>query len=309
MKLANDNYQHFLDIDGLEQATLRKILDKSRELKASDLNSIKPLTGKTIALIFEKPSTRTRVSFEVAIYQLGGNSVTLNKGDIQLGRGETIADTARVLSRYVDMIVIRCFKHETLTEAAKHSSVPIINGLSDHSHPCQIMADIMTFEEKLGNIQDKIVAWLGDCNNVCNTWLVASVKFGFHMRIACPAMFHPSPQVTEWVRQNNWRYEIMVSPQKAVKDSDCVVTDTWVSMGQEEMETWERVKILSPYQVNDKMMAHAKKEAIFLHCLPAHRGQEVSDAVIDGPQSVVWDEAENRLHTQKAIMMWCLGMF
>ena len=283
----------FLDIDAIDAKTLRKIVDHARDLKKKNK---KLLEGKTLAQIFEKPSTRTRVSFEVGMKQLGGEVVTLSAADMQLGRGETIADTARVLSRYVDVIMLRAYSHNTLLELAENASVPVINGLTDHSHPCQIMADILTFEERLGNIKGKKIAWVGDGNNVLTSWIHASEKFGFEMHIACPKELMP------FAKGPNLKF--CGTPAECVEGVDCIVTDTWTSMGDKNPDL--RRNLLVNYQVDEKLMAMAKKEAIFLHCLPAHRGEEVSAAVIDGPQSAVWDEAENRLHAQKAIMAWCL---
>lgn len=282
---------HFLDIDNIDTAQLKNMLEKAVQMKndASEKNS---LEGKQLALIFEKPSTRTRVSFEVAINQLGGNAIVLSSEDMQLGRGETISDTAKVLSRFVDCIMIRTFKHEKLLELAENSDVPVINGLTDFSHPCQVMADIMTFEEHKGSIEEKTISWVGDYNNMVNSWVQAATKFNFNLKIACPK------ELLEGA-------EAFSDPKEAVKDADCIVTDTWASMGDEKAE--HKKKILKPYQVNDALMKLAKKDAIFMHCLPAHRNEEVTDSVIDGKQSVVFDEAENRLHIQKAILLWCMG--
>jgi ornithine carbamoyltransferase len=255
-------------------------------------------------MIFEKPSTRTRVSFDVAMRQLGGETVVLNERDLQIGRGETVADTARVLSRYVDAIMIRTDDPAKLDDLAAHASVPIINGLTDRSHPCQIMADITTFEEHLGPIQGKRVAWVGDGNNVAASWIHAAARFGFSLRVACPGVLSPDPAVTAWAAAENADVVVTENPQEAAKDADCIVTDVWVSMGDSEAES--RHKLLRPYQVNEALMAGAAPDAIFMHCLPAHRGDEVTAAVIDGPRSVVWDEAENRLHAQKGILAWCL---
>lgn len=284
----------FLDLDAFDAKTLRKIIEHARDLKKKNK---KLLEGKTLVQIFEKPSTRTRVSFEVGMKQLGGDVVTLNSGDMQLGRGETIDDTARVLSRYADIIMLRAYSHNTLLELAKHATVPVINGLTDHSHPCQIMADILTFEERKGSIKGKKIAWVGDGNNVLTSWIHAAEKFEFELHIAAPKELLPK------VSGPNLKF--CESPQECVQDVDCVVTDTWTSMGDKNPEL--RRNLLVNYQVDEKLMSVAKKDAIFLHCLPAHRGEEVSSGVIDGPQSAVWDEAENRLHAQKAIMAYCLG--
>ena len=283
----------FLDINAVDAKTLRKIIDHARELKKKNKALLK---GKTLAQIFEKPSTRTRVSFEVGMKQLGGEVVTLNSNDMQLGRGETIGDTAKVLSRFVDIIMLRAYSHSTLLELAENSTVPVINGLTDHSHPCQIMADILTFEEWKGNIKAKKIAWVGDGNNVLTSWIHAAEKFEFELHIACPKELMPK------ITGPNLKF--CESPAECVKDVDCVVTDTWTSMGDKNPDL--RRNLLVNYQVDDKLMGLAKNDAIFLHCLPAHRGEEVSASVMDGKQSAVWDEAENRLHAQKAIMAWCL---
>jgi len=285
----------FLDLDAIDAKTLRQIIDHARDLKKKNK---KLLEGKTLVQIFEKPSTRTRVSFEVGMKQLGGDVVTLNAADMQLGRGETIADTARVLSRYADIIMLRAYSHNTLLELAQNATVPVINGLTDLSHPCQIMADILTFEEKKGSIKGKKIAWVGDGNNVLLSWIHAAEKFEFDMHIACPKELLPKIK-------NSKNLKLCDNPVDCVKDVDCVVTDTWSSMGDKNADL--RRNLLVNYQVDDKLMAQAKKDAIFLHCLPAHRGEEVSASVIDGKQSAVWDEAENRLHAQKAIMAWCLS--
>ena len=255
-------------------------------------------------MIFEKPSTRTRVSFEVGMKQLGGHVVVLTEQDSQLGRGESMADTARVLSRYVDAIMIRTNSPQKMLEMAQHASVPVINGLTDDSHPCQLMADVMTFEEHRGNINGRTVAWSGDANNVAYSWVQAAVRFGFALRMACPPDILPW-RWQEWARGQGGDLLLTHSPQQAVEDADLVVTDTWFSMGMNEAE--RRHNELAPYRVDEALMAGAKADALFMHCLPAHRGEEVAAGVIDGPQSVVWDEAENRLHAQKGILAWCLG--
>jgi ornithine carbamoyltransferase len=263
-----------------------------------------PLAGKTLAMVFEKPSTRTRVSFDVAMRQLGGEAILLTAQEMQLGRGETLADTARVLSRYVDAIMIRILDHNAMIELAKYATVPVINGLTRRSHPCQIMADVMTFEEKRGSIRGRKVAWTGDSNNVLASWMHAAERFEFRMQIATPAELKPKKWLLDWVKSSGADISFTVDPEQAVKDADCVVTDTWVSMGDRDGN--RRHNLLKRYQVNSRLMAKAKPEALFMHCLPAHRGQEVTDEVIDGPQSVVFDEAENRLHAQKGILSWCL---
>jgi ornithine carbamoyltransferase len=245
------------------------------------------------------------VSFDVAMRQLGGESIPLNHSDLQTNRGEPISDTARVLSRYVDAIMLRANKHETLLEYAKYATIPVINGLTDMSHPCQVIADIMTYEETHGPIKGGKVAWVGDGNNVAVSWMHAAVRFGFELRLACPPQLNPDAKVLEWARAEGGRVTLTDDAAEAVKGTDCVVTDTWVSMGQSDEK--RRKQLLSPYAVDDDLMKRAAKGAIFMHCLPAYRGLEVSASVLDGPQSVVFDEAENRLHAQKAILAWCLG--
>ena len=299
--------RHFLDIDRLDKATIRSILDQAAWYKSSKAGKGEPLKGKTIVLIFEKPSTRTRVSFEVGMMQLGGNVVVLSERDSQLGRGETPADTARVLSRYADMMMIRTGSHQKLLDLAKFATVPVINGLTDDSHPCQIMADIQTFEEHRGPIEGKIVTWVGDGNNVAASWLHAAVKLDFEFRIATPPELKLDQNLLDWAAREGGTVKSFTDAQKAVAGCHCVVADTWVSMG-DDGERAKRLDLLAPYQVNANLMAGAKADAIFMHCLPAHRGEEVTDDVIDGPQSVIWDEAENRLHAQKAVMAWCLGV-
>jgi ornithine carbamoyltransferase len=263
-----------------------------------------PLAGKVLAMIFDKPSTRTRVSFDVAIRQLGGDSIVLTGQEMQLGRGETITDTARVLSRYVDAIVIRILDHEMLLELARAATVPVINALTRQSHPCQIMADLMTFEEHHGPIRGKTVAWSGAANNVMASWMHAAERFAFQLNVATPPELAPGKDLVDWVRGSCAAIRLDQDPEAAVRNVDCVVTDTWVSMGDKDGA--RRHNLLKPYQVNARLMALAKPDALFMHCLPAHRGEEVTDEVIDGPQSVVFDEAENRLHAQKGILTWCL---
>lgn len=302
--------RHFLDIDSYDTDTLRLILSCAHSLKRTFKNGAgsrpKLADGAVLAMLFEKSSTRTRVSFDVAMRQLGGETIVLNHSDMQLGRGETIADTARVLSRYVDAIMMRSTSHEKLIELAKYATVPVINGLSDKSHPCQILADIMTLEEKKGALEPLTVTWVGDSNNVANSWIHAAVRFGFNLRLAAPKLLQPAMSFVEWARSEGGKLAIFEDPAEAVAGADCVTTDVWVSMGQEQGSD-ERIKLLQPYQVNEALMAKAAPDAIFMHCLPAHRGREVTDGVIDGPQSVVFDEAENRLHVQRAILAWCLG--
>lgn len=298
--------RHFLDLAALSPTQLRLILDKARELKAERINSrMSPyLAGKKLAMIFEKNSTRTRVSFEVGMAELGGYVLSFNGSELQLGRGETVSDTAKVLSRYVDAIMLRCHSHRKLEELAENASIPVINGLTEYSHPCQIMADLLTFEECLGPIRGKTVAWVGDGNNVAHSWIMAAALFDFTLRIACPEKLVPLPEVVAWSREQGGRIEISADPASAVAGAHAVVTDTWVSMGDPDPDA--QMRLLAPYQVNAALMAKADKNAIFLHCLPAHRGEEVTAEVIDGPQSRVFEEAENRLHAQKAILCWCL---
>lgn len=307
---AKQGPRHFLDIADLDSKTLRKIIDNAHAMKRAGKRVPAELRPKGIeddvlVLIFEKPSTRTRVSFDVAMRQLGGQALTLNHDDLQLGRGESVADTARVLSRYADGIMIRANAHSTLAELARHATIPVINGLTEKSHPCQIMADIQTFEEHLGPIKGRTVAWVGDGNNVAVSWMHAAVRFGFKLRLACPKSLYPEAEALDWVRREKGNVEIGTDPNEAVKGADCVVTDTWVSMGQSGAA--KRKKILAPYAVDSKLMSKASKSAIFMHCLPAYRGHEVSEEVLEGPQSVIFDEAENRLHAQKAILAWCFG--
>jgi ornithine carbamoyltransferase len=297
--------RHFLDLDRIEKATLREILDLGKALKDGTAADPRPLEGRTLALIFEKASTRTRVSFEVGMWQLGGDVVVLDPAGMQLGRGETIADTARVLSRYVDAIMIRTDAPERLAELAAHATVPVINGLTDRSHPCQLMADVMTFEEHRGPIAGRIVAWCGDGNNVATSWIQAAARFDFELRLACPDDLAPLPDALAWARAEGANVTVTSEAEEAVAGADCVVTDTWVSMGDKDAAS--RHNMLKPYQVTERLMAMAAPDAIFMHCLPAHREEEMTAGVIDGPQSVVWDEAENRLHAQKGILVWCLG--
>ena len=299
--------RHFLDIDTFSDDAIRSLIEKARELKQEWLAGGGPTSycaGRVLIMIFEKPSTRTRISFDVAMRQIGGGTISVNSGDMQLGRGETIADTAKVLSRYGNAIMLRTNTHASLLELAEHSTIPVINGLTDKSHPCQIMADILTFEEQKGPIAGRTVAWIGDGNNVANSWIHAAVRFGFALRIACPEEFRPNPALFDWVQAEGGNVKLTTDPKEAVSEADAVVTDVWVSMGQKDAE--KRFTLLAPYQVTAGLMAQAAPGAIFMHCLPAERGREVTAEVIDGPQSVVFDEAENRLHAQKAILAWCL---
>ena len=302
--------KHFLDLCDIPAPELRRMLDAAASIKArrrkGQRAEHRPLEGKVLALIFDKPSTRTRVSFDVGMRELGGETIMLTGAEMQLGRGETIADTARVLSRYVDAIMIRILSHDDLTELAAHASVPVINGLTKRTHPCQVMADVMTFEEHRGPIKGRTVAWTGDANNVLASWVHAAQRFDFTIRVATPAELAPAQDLMDWARSNGARVDLTNDPFAAVDGVDAIISDCWVSMGDED-EARRRHNLLSPYQVNARLMAAAGKDAIFMHCLPAHRGEEVTDEVMDGPQSVVFDEAENRLHAQKGVIAWCMG--
>ena len=304
--------RHFVDLWKIEAHDLRAILDDAKARKAARLGWPKgqpdpdaPAAGRTLAMIFEKNSTRTRFSFDAAMRQLGGDVIISNAHEMQLGRGEPIEDTARVLSRMVDAIMIRANVHEDVERLAMAATIPVINGLSDRGHPCQILADLMTIEEHRGRIEGKTLAWVGDGNNVCASFIHAAPKLGFKLNIACPAVYHPD--LVDLARAAEQLGQVRTSddPREAVRGADVVITDTWVSMGDTDHD--ERLDALEPYQVDRQLMALAAEQAVFLHCLPAHRGEEVTDEVIDGPQSVVFDEAENRLHAQKAILAWCLG--
>ena len=302
--------RHFLDIDALDTGELRRIVDAAHAFKRNGKRPPGDLTPPdidlcTMAMIFEKPSTRTRVSFDVAMRQLGGQTISLNHTDLQLGRGESVADTARVLSRYIDVVMLRANSHVSLVEFAENASIPIINGLTDLSHPCQVITDIMTFEESQGPIAGQKVAWVGDGNNVATSWMHAAARFSFKLAIACPGQLRPDKATLDRARDEGAEIEVTEDPIAAVDAANCVVTDTWVSMGQTD-EGYRR-QVLGPYAVNGELMDKAAGNAVFMHCLPAYRGHEVSADVIDGPQSVVFDEAENRLHAQKAILAWCLG--
>jgi ornithine carbamoyltransferase len=296
--------RHFLDLHDFDSATLRQMLEVAANYKRAGVSS-RPLAGKTLALIFEKPSTRTRVSFEVGMRQLGGDVVVLSSRDMQSGRGETPADTARVLSRYVDAIMMRTDDVAKLHELAEYATVPVINGLTDTSHPCQLMADVLTFEEHRGPIAGQVVAWCGDGNNVARSWIEAAVRFGFTLRLATPDALRPPKDLLDWARANGGSIELTDDPEKAVAGARCVVTDTWVSMADDP--NTNRHNMLAPYRVTSALMARAASDALFMHCLPAHRGEEVTAEVIDGPQSVVFDGAENRLHAQKGVLAWVLG--
>ena len=299
--------RHLIDINILEEGIPKNLLETAKYYKTKGRGLLEgaPLLGRTLAMIFEKPSTRTRISFEVAMTELGGSAIYLDSKSMQMGRGESIKDTAKVLSRYLDGIMIRALSHETLTDMAKYSSIPVINGLTNLSHPCQILADIMTFEENKGPIEDKIVAWVGDGNNMANSWIHAASVFNFNLKLACPNGRHPNEEIIKWAKSKDASVEIFKEPNKAVYQADAVVTDTWVSMGDDVLK--DPQKVFGNYQVDLDLFNKAKQDAIFMHCLPAHRGEEVTKEVIDGPRSVVWDEAENRLHIQKAILSWAIA--
>jgi ornithine carbamoyltransferase len=304
-KTISAGNRHFLDLSAVSTTDLRSMMDAARSAKTAT-EADRPLEGKMLAMIFEKPSTRTRVSFDVGMRQLGGETLFLSGTEMQLGRAETIADTAKVLSRYVDLIMIRTLDHSRMLELAEHATVPVINALTDDTHPCQIMADILTFEEHRGPIKGKTLAWTGDGNNVLHSLIEGAAQFGYRMQIATPEGSEPDAKFVEWARKQGAEIDVSADPDRAVKGADCVITDTWVSMNQEHKARGHNVFV--PYQVNETLMAKANPEALFMHCLPAHRGEEVTDAVMDGPQSVVFDEAENRLHAQKAVMRWCMGV-
>ncbi|WP_061938496.1 ornithine carbamoyltransferase [Aureimonas sp. AU22] len=305
MSISAAGPRHFLDLSAVSAGDLRAILNDAGERKAKGRAGPRPLEGRMLAMIFEKPSTRTRVSFDVAMRQLGGETLFLSGSEMQLGRAETIADTARVLSRYVDAIMIRTTEHARLLEMAEAATVPVINALTDDTHPCQIMADLLTFEEHRGPVKGKTFAWTGDGNNVLNSLIEAAGAFDFSLRIATPEGSEPDARFIERARAAGARLHLTSEAEDAVAGADCVVTDTWVSMGREAEARGHNV--FMPYQVNAALMRHANPEALFMHCLPAHRGEEVTDEVIDGPQSVVFDEAENRLHAQKSILAWAFG--
>ncbi len=306
---------HFLDIHTTDADALRGMIDQARAMKEARKGLPKgtpdadqPLKNHIVALIFEKPSTRTRVSFDVGVRQMGGETLVLSGADMQLGHGESIADTARVLSRYVDMIMIRTFEESVLQELAEYADVPVINGLTNRTHPCQIMADVMTFEEHNGPIKGKKVVWTGDGNNVCASFLHAAGQFGFDFTFAGPPSLDPEPEFVDLARSKGVNVVIERDAEKAVQGADLVVADTWVSMHDSQSTRQRRHNLLKPYQVNDHLMEQAKDDALFMHCLPAHREEEVTSSVMDGEKSVIFDEAENRLHAQKAVMRWCLGV-
>ena len=304
--------RHFLDIWHIDSVELREILDMAHAMKTARkglpkgrVDSGSPLEGHTLAMIFEKSSTRTRFSFDMAMRQLGGASITATSNDMQLGRGETVEDTARVLSRYVDAVMIRANDHADIETFAESASVPVINGLTDRSHPCQIMADLQTLEEHGVTLRGARLAWVGDGNNVCASFIHAAAKFGFSLAVGTPARFAPDDEDVDIARDLQGRVELFTTAEEAVAGADVVIADTFVSMGDQDAE--RRLEILEPYAVTEELMELANGNAKFLHCLPAHRGEEVDTEVIDGPNSLVFDEAENRLHAQKAILRWCLG--
>lgn len=306
--------QHFLDISEIPTEDLRRILEAAKVRKQARAgmprgipDADQPLAGHALALVFERPSTRTRVSFHMAIRQLGGDGIVLSSTDLHLGRGETIADTARVLSRYVDAVMIRSDSHAKLHEFAEHASVPVINGLTDRTHPCQIIADIMTIEEHFAEpVAGKTIAWCGDGNNVAHSFLHAAAKLDFKLRLACPDGYGPDPEIVSWAQSAGAELTFAPTAAEAVANADCVVTDAWASMGDEKSKT-DRQQLFAPYRVTAELMALAAPHAVFLHCLPAYRDFEVTDAVLEGQQSLVFDEAENRLHAQKAILLWCFA--
>jgi ornithine carbamoyltransferase len=309
---AHAQPRHFLSLADIDAADLRLILDEAHRCKKARAGKAKgcadtdaPFDGHVLAMLFEKSSTRTRFSFDMAMRQLGGASITATSNDMQLGRGETIEDTAKVLSRFVDAIMLRANDHATLTALAHNASVPIINGLTDYNHPCQIMADLMTLEEQGRNLKDLTLCWVGDGNNVAISFVNACAKFGYKLRISTPEGYEVSGQDVQRARAAGARIELITNPKDACQNVDVVIADTWVSMG--DLDTDQRMSDLAGHQVNEDLMSCAHDDALFLHCLPAHRGEEVSAAVIDGPKSVVFDEAENRLHAQKAVLKWCLG--
>lgn len=299
---------HLLTIADLTKAELDNLVNRAISLKERHKKGIphNPLRGKTLALIFEKSSTRTRVSFETGMYQLGGNAIFISQRDSQIGRGEPIKDTARVMSRYVDGIVIRTFGHDIIEEYAKYSTVPVINGLTDLHHPCQILADVMTIVEKKGSYSGIKASWVGDGNNMANSWIEAAERLGFELTLACPKGYTPDKNILDRAKADGAKIKVTESVEEAVKGADVLNTDVWASMGQEE-EAQKRQQAFKGYQINGKVLSLAKKDAIVMHCLPAHRGEEITEDVLEGPNSVVWDEAENRLHVQKAVLEWLMA--
>ena len=304
--------RHFIDLWKLDGATLRRLLDDAHARKTArkgwpqgKIDADAPARDRVLSMIFQKNSTRTRFSFDAAMRQLGGAAIISTASDMQLGRGETIEDTAKVLSRMVDAIMIRANEHDDVLRLARASSIPVINGLTNFSHPCQILADIQTIEEHRGTIENKTLAWIGDGNNVCNSLIHAAARFGFTLNIACPEAYKPAMAAMVFASESRAKVTVTNDPFDAAKGADVVLSDTWVSMG--DLDHDERLAAFQSYQVNAELMKWARSDALFLHCLPAHRGEEVTDEVIDGPQSVIWDEAENRIHAQKAIISWCLN--
>jgi len=297
--------RHFIGLEMFKPAVLRHMIARAAELKRAPESYQGALAGKTLAMIFETPSTRTRISFDVAMYKLGGRSITLSPGELQLDRGESIGDTARVLSRYVDAVLLRTTSHESLLQLVQNAGVPIINGLTDRTHPCQLMADVLTFEEHRGAIAGRRIAWLGDGNNMAATWIQAAAQFDFSLRLACPNAYAPDGDILDWARARGADVDVTENVRDAVSGADCVVTDTWISMSDDAGK--QKIEALRPYQVNEEVMADALPNAVFLHCLPAKRGLEVTEGVIEGANSLVFDEAENRLHAQEAILLWCLA--
>ncbi len=298
--------RNFINLHELEKANLTKILSLGEKMKANRNSFQDILDNKSFILLFDKPSTRTRISFELAISELGGSCIFLDMGTSQLGRGESIKDTAKVLSRYVDGLIIRNANHQELIEFSEHSSISIINALTNESHPCQIMADLMTLKECFGSIDDLNIAWIGDGNNVANTWIQASTLFNFKLNMAIPSEYMPSQTILDMAKQKKSKINISQNIDDVIKDANCIVTDTWFSMNDDENEKSEKIRILNEYQVNSDLLEKAPVDAIFLHCLPAHRGQEVTDDVIDCDKSFVYQQAENRLHIQKAILRHCI---
>ena len=307
--------RNFINICDFSSADLRKVIDEAKIRKSnrqgfnkSEADKDKPFDGKSMVMIFEKPSTRTRISFDIAVKQLGGSSIILNPEGIHYGKGnESLKDTAKVLSEYADIVMLRTSSHKNLEEFGKHLEIPIINGLSDQSHPCQIMSDILTFEELKGNVSGKTISWMGDGNNnMSNSLIEAAGKFNFKLKIGCPEKYKPNKKILSWAKKNNVDLEILKQPDEAVKNSDCIMTDKWVSMN-DKVDIKAKKKSLKKYQVNKKLMKIAKADAIFMHCLPVGRGEEVTDEIIDGNQSVVWLQAINRVHAQKSIINWCLN--
>jgi ornithine carbamoyltransferase len=307
--------KNFLNISDLSSKSLREIIEEAKVRKSKRLSLNKsaadidqPFAGKSMIMIFEKPSTRTRISFDIAVKQLGGSTIILNTDNIHYGIGdESIKDTAKILSEYGDVVMIRTSQHKKLEDFAKFSNIPVINGLSEQSHPCQIMSDILTFEEIKGNIKGKTIAWLGDGNNnMANSFIEASVKFEFKFNIGCPEKHKPNKNILNWAKKNKVEITVTKNPNDAVKNADCIMTDKWISMN-DKVDKMKKKKILKPYQVNKKIMKLAKSDAIFMHCLPVSRGEEATDDIIDGKQSVVWTQALNRIHAQKSIINWCLN--